>query len=171
MKIKITFSIFIITTLVSCNKIQPAGFWSNYNKKSLEKHINNQGPWGGHRALHWISDNHDTFQTKNVIDFASKNGWTLVDSSMYSSSEINNWKYLGKEIFPLGYLGFNPKTIPSTNTYEYFPRWTKSEIIVFQFKTEWSLIQPGTNKTNDINGFVVIDKNKKEMSVYHLWGE
>lgn len=33
------------------------------------------------------------------------------------------------------------------------------------------MIEPGTEKVSEENGFVIINDNATKMSVYHLWGE
>ena len=76
---------FILLTIclanVSCgNKTTPAGFWIKYKAELLKKNISDQGPYGGHRAMYWKSESQNTFTAKQVIDFATKNSWTLVDS-------------------------------------------------------------------------------------------
>ncbi|MTI29276.1 hypothetical protein [Xanthovirga aplysinae] len=162
---------FATLTLVSCSKITPAGFWTDFDKNLQIEHINDQGPWGGHRAIHWTADNKETFNTKRIIDFATKNGWTLVDSTQHSTRNLIKWKYMNNPIFPLSHTGFSPTVIPSNSVYENFPRWTSSDAMVFHFETGWVSIQPGTDDSNLTNGFVMVNKDQNEMTVYHLWGE
>ena len=161
----------VTMTLLSCCKSQPAGFWTDFDRETQTDHINDQGPWGGHRTLHWKSDKQGAFDTKRVIDFAITNGWTLVDSSDHTSDHMDNWTYFSETIFPLAHTGFDPKVTSLVSTYEKFPRWTTSDVIVLHFQTGWISIEPGTDDSYETNGFVMINKDKSEMTVYHLWGE
>ena len=43
--------------------------------------------------------------------------------------------------------------------------------MVYTFKTGIVMIEPGTGNSIEVNGFVVLDNEGTEMSVYHLWGE
>ena len=86
MKIKsfILLKLFSALVFTSCNRTTPTGFWKNYKTNYLVKNISDQGPYGGHRAVYWKSEKPLTFDTKNVLDFAAKNGWTLTDSSEFN---------------------------------------------------------------------------------------
>jgi hypothetical protein len=167
---------FILLTLIwtlvfiSCNKATPAGFWKNYETNFLVKNISDQGPYGGHRTVYWKSEKSLTFDTKNILAFAAKNGWTLTDSSEFDHNQTMKWTYDNKEIFPLSSTGFND-TIENISTYNYFPRWFDGQLKVYKFKTGWVTIEPGTDKSIEENGFVLLNQDKSEMAVYHLWGE
>ena len=170
--IKLAAILILVSFMLNCcQKIEPAGFWTDFHRDLLKEQYNDQGPWGGHRAIYWTSERQKSFDTKNVIDFAFKNGWTIVDSTDYTSDEIKAWTYLGKPIFPLSHEGFNSTMTPSIKTYMYFPRWTNSDVLVLRFKTGWISILPGTDKENEINGVVMLSKDRRENAVYHLWGE
>ena len=164
-------SILTTVLLVACNKAVPTGFWKDFKSDHLQKNISDQGPWGGHRAMYWKSSDENIFTAKQVIDFATKNGWELVDSSKFLADSLVGWTYGNKNIFPLSSEGFVPHYTMTTSEFEHFPRWTTSGLSVFAFKTGWVSIQPGTDNSNEINGFVTISDNGKEISVYHLWGE
>jgi hypothetical protein len=163
--------ILILTlAFVSCNKATPAGFWKNYKTNFLEKNISDQGPYGGHRAAYWKSKKPLSFDTKNILDFAARNGWILTDSSEFDENHTNKWRYDTKDIFPLSSLGFND-TIRNSSTYNYFPRWFGGQLKLYKFKTGWVLIEPGTVNSNEENGFILLNQNRSELAVYHLWGE
>ncbi len=157
--------------LFSCNKSTPSGFWLNFNKIFLKENISNQGAWGGHRAIYWKADKAKTFNVKETIDFAIKNGWKLVDSVNITTEDLNTWKDINKPIFPLSCEGFTKNATIKHSEYEYFPRWINAEAKVYMFKTGWIIIDPGTNESIDVNGFVLLSNEGNEMSVYHLWGE
>jgi hypothetical protein len=171
-----TIKTFILLTLcltlafVSCNKATPAGFWKNYKGDFLVKNISDQGPYGGHRAIYWKVGNTNIFNSKNVLDFAIKNGWTLVDSSDFSKDQTNQWIYDNENVFPLTSTGFSD-TLKSDGHLTDFPRWFGGQLRVYKFKTGWVTIEPGTDNSIEENGFIVISHDKTEMAVYHLWGE
>lgn len=157
--------------LLSCSKTTPSGFWSNFQKEYLKENLSNQGAWGGYRAMYWQAEDTGTFNSKEVIDYAVKNGWKVVKSVEVNATELNSWNYNNKPIFPLSFEGFTK--MPSTNQaiYEKFARWINTDLQVYMFRTGWIIVEPGTNETNEINGFIVLNNEGKEMSVYHLWGE
>jgi len=157
-------------TFISCNKATPTGFWKNYKTNFLVKNISDQGPYGGHRAIYWKSGKPLTFDTKSILEFAIKNGWTFTDSSEFEQNQTMKWTYGNKEIFPLSNTGFND-TIKDISTYSYFPRWFGGELKLYKFKTGWVTIEPGTDNSTEENGFVLINQEKSELAVYHLWGE
>ena len=165
------FLIVIVTlAFTSCSKATPAGFWKNYRKDLLVKNISDQGPYGGHRAVYWKSDEANTFRSANVLVFARKNGWTFVDSSEFNSDHTNKWTYNNKAVFPLTSIGFSDTLLNDAHLTD-FPRWFGGQVRVYTFKTGWVQIEPGTNNSVEENGFIVINSDGTEMSVYHLWGE
>jgi hypothetical protein len=163
-------TVILTLAFASCNKATPAGFWKSYQKKFLVKNISDQGPYGGHRAVYWKADEPNTFTPTSVLEFANKNGWTLVDSSEFNGGQANKWTYNNKPVFPLSHTGLSD-TAASVSTYEYFPRWFSGHMKVYKFKTGWIAIQPGTDNSIEENGFVILSSGKSEMAVYHLWGE
>jgi hypothetical protein len=165
------FLLAIMGTLafVSCNRATPAGFWKNYKSNLLIRNISEQGPDGGHTAMYWKADNANTFRSKNVLEFAKTNGWTLVDSSTFNQDETNKWTYINNAIFPLTSTGFSDTLLNDQHLLN-FPRWFGGKIKVYKFKTGWVAIEPGTDNTIEENGFVLIADNENEMAVYNLWG-
>lgn len=166
------FSLILILTLAfaSCNKTTPAGFWKNYEKDLVVKNISDQGPFGGHRAVYWKSEKKNAFTSAHVLQFAKKNGWTLIDSSQYNSNKTSKWTYNNKAVFPLTSTGFSD-AVENNTQLENFPRWFGGQVTVFKFKTGWETINPGTHNSIEENGFVLINSDGTEMAVYHLWGE
>lgn len=148
----------------------PSGFWINYQKSHLKENLSNQGGHGGYRAMHWKAEKQEAFNSKELISFAEKNDWELVDSSTIPADKLTNWTFNGKPIFPLSHTGF--ASSPENNsTYENFPRWINTDLKIYMFKTGWVMYEPGTNDSYDVNGFVVLNNDGSEISVYHLWGE
>jgi hypothetical protein len=155
----------------TCNTVlTPAGFWENYKKELLKKSISDQGPYGGHRAIYWKASNTNTFNPTDVIDFAHKNGWTLIDSSIFTDEQTNKWTYNNNAVFPLSSTGFSESTLNDTQI-KNFPRWFGGEVKVYKFKTGWLLIDPGTDNSIEENGFVVMKDDGTAMAAYHFWGE
>jgi|SRR5579875_2928516 len=168
-----TFFLLTLTltlAFASCNKATPAGFWKNFKKDLLVKNISDQGPYGGHRAIHWKSDKTNSFTSNDALDFARKNGWTLIDSSAFNSDQTNKWTYNNKAIFPLTNTGFSDTQLNDAHLTD-FPRWFGGQVSVYKFKTGWVTMEPGTDSSIEENGFVVINRDGTEMAVYHLWGE
>jgi hypothetical protein len=157
-------------SFVSCNKALPAGFWKNYHPKSIVKKLSDQGPRGGHRAVYWKNERKNFFSSTEIIDFAFKNGWTFMDSIEINAIQTGQWIYDNKPVFPLSYSGFNDTAL-NTSTYNHFPRWFGGNVKIYKFKTGWITIEPGTDNSNEVNGFVLLNENKNEMAIYHLWGE
>ncbi len=133
------------------------------------KNISDQGPWGGHRAVYWKAKP-NIFTSSSVLDFANRNGWTLVDSSEFTEDQTKKWTYNNKSVFPLSHTGLSD-TAASVSTYEYFPRWFSGHIKIYKFKSGLIAIQPGTDNAIEENGFVILNNDRSEMAVYHLWGE
>ena len=119
----------------------------------------------------WISDNEGYFTERQIIDFATSNGWEFVQSTKFSRQATERWNYDRKMIFPLSDRGFDPNVRVNDHTYSNFPRWITGDIELLEFKTGWVIVTPGTGKSNLAFGYVLINKDKNKMSVYHLWGE
>ena len=171
-----TIKSFILLTpvltvvFISCNRATPTGFWKNYKTNFLVKNISDQGPYGGHRAVYWKSEKPITFDTKNILDFAAKNGWTLTDSSEFTKEQTDKWMYLKTAIFPLTSTGFSDTSLNGLLP-DAFPRWFGGQLKLYKFKTGWVTIEPGTDHSIEVNGFVLLNQDKSELAVYHLWGE
>lgn len=166
----ILLKLILILAFISCKKATPTGFWKTYKKDFLVKNISDQGPYGGHRAVYWKSANPYTFDTKDILEFATKNGWTLVDSSEFSNEQTNKWTYDNEKIFPLTSIGFSDTLLNDAHLKD-FPRWFGGQLKLYKYKTGWVTIEPGTDNSIEENGFVLLNQDKSELAVYHLWGE
>ncbi len=158
----------LITAMLfsSCHKVTPAGFWVNHREEYLIESENDQGPWGGHRALYWRADFKYTFRPAEVIDFATENGWQITDSIFFSANDLIKWDFNGPT-FPFTYADFSEEDMQAST----FPRWITSDVRLYRFKTGWIAVEPGNARDTENNGYIVIGADGKEMSVYHLWGE
>lgn len=154
----------------SCNKMVPAGFWIKFHSDLLIKNISDQGPYGGTRAMYWKAQKQNTFTSFDILDFASKHNWKLVRSSQVTADSIKNWKLYDQDIFPLSHKGIDLSE-KNNDEHKKFPRWINSSITLYEFKTNWVLIEPGSDSSTELNGFVLINDIGTEMSVYHSWGE
>ena len=163
-------TLFFALAFSSCNKGVPAGFWKNFQSKYLNKNISDQGPYGGHRAIHWKADQTNVFNANIILEFANENGWTLIDSSDSYQNQTDKWVYDKKPIFPLSHTGLSD-TANNVSTYEYFPRWFGGHIKIYKFKSGWVAIEPGTDISQEENGFIILNSDNSEMAMYHLWGE
>jgi hypothetical protein len=155
----------------SCSSTMPTSFWKNFESSSLTNEISDQGPFGGHRALFWKVKTPDIFNSAKILEFASKNVWKLKDSSNFTLTTIQNWKHNGKTIFSLSNKGFTPNENYSNTEFDNFPLTITSDLKVFIFETNWTKVDPGTTETTNAFGYVVLNNDKTEMAVYHLWGE
>ncbi len=172
MKIYLQFGLILLMVIsfCSCNKATPAGFWVNFKPSLLTKSIGDQGPYGGHRAIDWKTRTENTFTASEILQYATLNGWQLVDSMECLPNDVKDWFYLSEPIFPLSSSGFSSKP-PANASFRYFPRWLVADFKIYGFKTGWVAIEPGSGKLLEENGFVLLNKIGTEMSVYHLWGE
>lgn len=41
----------------------------------------------------------------------------------------------------------------------------------YRFKTQWILLELGTNNFTEENGWVLISEDGRQMEAYHFWGE
>ncbi len=157
-------------TAMSCQKLAPADFWLDFQKVSLAENISDQGPHGVHKAMYWNAAGKHIYPSKSILAFTVKNGWSILDSLEFGKQQVDSWKYNGISVFPLAYQGFTDAAI-NNSTFQFFPLWIHEDVKVYKFKTGWVTIDPGTEKSTNENGFVVVDKAGTQMSVYHLWGE
>lgn len=160
-----------VLCLSSCSRLKQVGFWDQYQRAYAIFKEYNQGPWGGHTAIQWEHKDSAYFTCKNAIEFAQKHEWVLIDSARYPAVVVQKWVYDRKAIFPLSNSGFDPAMQEPSTTFSNFPRNIESEVCVYAFSSGWLSIKPGTDETEERNGFILISADGKKMAVYHLWGE
>jgi hypothetical protein len=161
---------FLTLLLSGCTKYAPAGFWQGYAQEAIFRNKTDQGPWGGSRSIHWRMKRNRTLSIDQVLIFARDNHWELVDSTHYSADDMEGWRSDNMPVFPARLDGFKPVDDDVPDVHE-FPRWIKTDLTVYRFKTGWLLYNSGTDNATEINGFVLMSSDRKEMTVYHLWGE
>ena len=148
----------------------PEGFWLDYEDDYQTEDFSNQGPWGGKRIIHWKNIRGE-FDRSDVIQFATENGWTLQNDSIYVSSLTDKWTYDNKPIFPLYFKGFAPQFDFIYSGFEDYPRWISGDIRVLSFTSNYISIDPGTQEEIRTNGFIVLNSEQNQMTLYHMWGE
>lgn len=162
LKLKINFILTGLTLLfliTSCSKVIPLGFWTNYHSDLITSKENDQGPWGGRTEIHWKSNDENSFSTKEILEFAKKNGWQLIDSLVYKKNVIKPLSNYSKKDYSYRLLE------------NFLNKFKSSEKYIFVFKTDLIAVEPGNEKETSKNGFVFINSDQKELAVYHLWGE
>jgi hypothetical protein len=164
--------IFAIITFcaIACDRIMPGGAWEGFEKELIIENQSDQGPWGGRRSIHWIS-NDKHFVERDVLNAAISYGWSPVDTVIVRERMLEKWTDGSRQIFPFYFDGnySGPRSI--TGSDDKFRRWIRNDMILYRMKTNWMLFQPGTNETTAENGFLLISMDGHEMTMYHLWGE
>jgi hypothetical protein len=54
---------------------------------------------------------------------------------------------------------------------EAFPNWNKSDMVLYRFETGWVATEPGNKIQTEVNGYLLLNSDGNEASIYHLWGE
>ncbi len=155
--------LFSLTVLInSCNNITPAGFWKSFRMDNIETKNSDQGPWGGHLEIRWKSKNNEIFKANQLIDFATNNGWILTDSIKFTADSLSKLRtnYTSNEDYSLEILNN-----------EVLAKLKVDDTNVYRFKTGWIAVKPGNDTETEVNGFVIINSDGTEMTIYHLWGE
>ncbi|MGX7666688.1 hypothetical protein [Flavobacterium pedocola] len=161
--IKHILTIIGLSVLVtSCSKTMPAGFWTDFHKDLMLTNNSNQGPWGGYREINWESETNNTFTDKELIAFADKNDWKLLDSISFSADTLtkSSFSKLKNDDYSLDLFNDN-----------ILPKLTSSDNKIFIFKTTWLAVEPGNTRETFENGFAVLSTDGTELKIYHLWGE
>lgn len=150
----------------------PGGFWNAFDKNSIVVNESDQGPYGGHRVIHWKSSINGIYNPKSIIGFATSNGWIPVDTLLLDRSDLADWISNDKPVFPIYLKGINKKwTEDDLGSYTEFERYIDDDMTIYRFKTQWILIYPGTDESTNENGYILVDKQEKRMTLYQLWGE
>ena len=154
----------LLAFCTSCtNNFSTGAFWKDFHKSAIKKEHNDQGPFGGCRDLYWKSDK-EVFNTNEVIDFANKNGWEFVDKITIPKDTLINWQELGF------YFSYKKDFWQGDNIIN-FPVEILSNATLLRFKTSFIAVEPGNANETEVNGYVLINDDSNEMSIYHLWGE
>lgn len=160
-----------LTVLLSCDSVMPGGIWNKFETELRIEKQSDQGPWGGTRSYYWRSKTTGYFNRERIFDFTSSNGWSLVDSIKYQTEEIKNIKNNRRPSFTIQIGPFETNASSDVFLDQDFPRWTNTGVTLYRFKTGILIFYPGTDSSTEVNGFILVSEDKKEMTVYHLWGE
>lgn len=161
--LKYLLTIFSLTVLLtSCDKTMPAGFWTDFHKDLILLKNSDQGPWGGHREINWKSQTNNFFTDKELIEFADRNDWKLLDSISFSADTLtkNSFSELKNDDYSLYIL--NEDILPKLKT---------NDNRLFIFKTTWMAVEPGNTRETFENGFAVLNSDGTELKIFHFWGE
>jgi hypothetical protein len=120
--------IFSYLFFISCAKVTPGGFWTNYRKDLIVENLSDQGPYGGHREIFWRSNKKNTFSVRNLVEFAAKNKWRLADSIQMTVETLRKWTNNG-QTFPFTFSNFTDTSIIKTA----FPNWINSDLRLYRF--------------------------------------
>ncbi|MHA4739830.1 hypothetical protein [Dyadobacter sp. MSC1_007] len=154
-------------SILSCNRLHPAGFWVEYEKEHLKENKWDFGPFGGFVAMHWRASYDSAFSENHILNFAESHGWEQVDKTSFKSDTVRSWTSSGKPIF---FGTYSEHTYQANLSFD-FPRWIDSDLVVYRFKTGWIAVQPGNKMETRVNGYLVVSADRCQFSVYHLWGE
>ncbi|MGA9213038.1 hypothetical protein [Kaistella sp.] len=142
--------------------MSPAGFWTSYHKDLILTKNGDQGPWGGNREIYLQSETTNYFTDIELIEFAKKNDWMLVDSISFSADNLINSNQIKLQIDDYSLYILKENILPKLKS---------NDKKVLIFKTTWLSIEPGNNRETFENGFAIIDSHGKELKIYHFWGE
>jgi len=161
-KIYILICIALTIFVTSCNKISPAGFWTEFHKDLIIKKYSDQGPWGGHREIEWKSETTNCFTDKELIGFGHMNDWELIDSISFSLDTLSqsSFSQLKNDDYSQDIL--NQSILPKLNL---------NDSKVFVFRTTWLDVEPGNARETFENGFAVLNSDRTELKIYHSWGD
>ena len=145
--------------------------WDKFETELRIEKQSDQGPWGGKRSYYWRSETTGYFNRERIFDFTSSNGWSLVDSIKYQEEEIRNLKKNKRPGFTIQVGPFDTDASSEVFKEQDFPRWINTGLTLYRFKTGILIFYPGIDSSTEVNGFISVSDNGKEMTVYHLWGE
>jgi len=169
---KILAPSILATAVISCWSPfrSPEGFWKDYEADYQTEHSSDQGPWGGRRIVHW-KNKEGKFDKTKVVEFATKHGWKLQSETIFKASLTDRWTEDNRPIFPLDWSGFTPESDFGYAGFKDYPRWISGDITVLSFSTNYISINLETQDEILTNGFVILNNERNQMTMYHMWGE
>ncbi len=154
--------ICLLLVISGCSKLLPAGFWRTYHQKEIVFKDTDQGPWGGYSTVEWRLQ--EPINRANVLLFAKRNGWQLVDSVDLvgawgeGHNQVISFKDTAIDELFSGYLAS-----------QQFLGRVKQPSVIYIFSTGWMKVLNSTKTEN--NGFLLISKDNRQLVEYHEWGE
>gem|GEM_PF-2608129 len=171
MRILSYISLLLLLSLSSCNKLNPANFWDDFDSKNI---VSSEGDFQG-RYGYKIVDfkrNKGTYNISDILLYAKKNGWNLHDRKKYEIDKSVPQKKNRKLLFRARITGFEPIEMEG-GFVKVFPRYINRNFTVYEFDTDGMILvnsHTGSDTTQRV-GFVLLSADKTMMTAYHLWGE
>ncbi len=166
----LVFKLVLIFGFNSCDKMNPANFWMDYDSENI---IFSQGEFQGRYGYKIVDFKKPdgTYEVADMLLFSKRNGWYLHTTKNYKKENLRSWKQNDELFFKPSITGFKPNEI-ATEFIKVFPRFIEGSLTVYEFNTEGMVLV--NSETDDITqrvGFVLLSEDKTRMTVYHLWGE
>ncbi len=152
----------LIILCESCSNLSPAGFWTSFHKELIINNESDQGPWGGTREIYWKSNTNKPFQENEILEFASKNKWTLVDSLTVTNDSPSEKLFSELKIHEYSMEVLVQKVLAKEKVVN-----TK----IYVFKTSQMLVNLNDGDDTFENGFILLNSTKTELKLVHRWGE
>ena len=116
----------------------------------------------------WTLGNHlekwskNTFYVKELIEYAKKNDWKVVDSVSFITDTLTKNSFIKLKIDDYSLEILKERVLSKLN-----PKDNK----IFIFKTSWLAVEPGNARETFENGYAILNSDGTELRIYHLWGE
>lgn len=148
--------------MAACNETYPSIFWKEFHKDLVSTKNCNQGPWGGPLEINWKSEIKNTFTEQELIKYAEKNEWKLLDSVLFSADALTKNSFSTLKIDDYSHYLFNENVLTKLKT---------NDKRIFIFKTTWLSVEPGNARETFANGFALLNSDITGLNVYHFWVE
>lgn len=159
-----------ILTLSACNSVTQSKFWTDYRADEITEREAYQSDYDGRRTIHWEMKSGNPVSAKEVLDIASRNGWTVVDTQLVTQEDLASWSISDTLIFPLYYDGtYEMWSKENPGSWTAFIRYIATDFSVYRCKTKERLTFLGSRDWTDENGYILLSENRNQMTVYHLW--
>ncbi len=152
----------LIVIVTACNKTTPAGFWTDFHKNLILTNSSDQGPWGGQREIVWKSKINHIFTDIELIEYANKNGWKLIDSISFSFNTLTKNSFSKLKVDDYSHDILKESVLSRLKTND-------KKLLIF--KTSWLTVEPGNKRETYENGFAIINSDGTELKIFQLWGE
>lgn len=134
----------------------------DYHKDFIIEKNSDQGPWGGMTSIFWKSNTSNAFTENELIEFANKNEWILLDSISFYRDTLTKKSFSKLKIDPYSLDLLNASILPKV---------TFNDHKIFIFKTTWLTIEPGNTRETFANGFGILNSNGNTLKIFHFWGD
>lgn len=113
--------ILLFLSLYSCNKMNPANFWEDFDSDNI---VSTEGGFQGrygYKIVHFKREM-GTYKISNILSFAQKNEWNLYSTRDYIKEYLISWEENDKLLFKPEITGFKP--IENVDGFvKFFPRY------------------------------------------------